>query len=81
MAADPIAQEACGQVDRHLVAIDAGEGHLAQPGAVLDLADVSLEAVAHMRPLGPSRLQQSVGSGYAIRMCEPVASRRSRLAG
>jgi hypothetical protein len=52
LGANPVAQEAAGQVDGDLVALDADQRHLAQPGAVLDLAHFLLEATAHARPLG-----------------------------
>ncbi len=51
VAAHPIAQEAGRQADRDLVAVDAAERHLAQPGAVLDVADLGLQPAADPGPL------------------------------
>src|SRR6185312_508657 len=52
MVADIVAHEAGGQVDGDLVAVDPGEGHVAEPAAVFDLADLLLQAAANASPLG-----------------------------
>ena len=41
-AAHPVAQEAGRQQDGDLIAVDAGEGHLSQPIAVFEFADLAL---------------------------------------
>jgi hypothetical protein len=51
LGAHPVAQEAGGQVDGDLVAIEPDQGHLAQPGAVFDFAHLLLQAAAHASPL------------------------------
>ena len=51
MAAHPVAQETRRQMHGHFLAVDAGERHLLEPGAVFDIADIGLQAAADAGPL------------------------------
>ena len=52
MIAHPVTQETGREVYGDLVAVDAREGHLPEPGAIFDIADFALQATANAGPLG-----------------------------
>ena len=59
MIAHPVTQETGREVYGDLVAVDAREGHLPEPGAIFDIADFALQATANAGPL--SRHLRMVG--------------------
>jgi hypothetical protein len=76
MGADPVPQEAGGKQDDDLFALDGGQGHLAQPAAVLDLADILAQTATDPGPGLGDRVVRYLAMSHQFLPCVVLCGRR-----